>query len=87
MIDILKEIKNLQINKATQDLDIPTKLIKNNSDLFVDLIFTSLNGSIAQSTFPSLLKLANITPVHKKTRKHQKIIMGQLVYYQIFQNI
>ena len=87
MIDILKEIKNLQINKATQDLDIPTKLIKNNSDLFVDLILTSLNGSIAQSTFPSLLKLANIIPVHKKTRKHQKIIMGQLVYYQIFQNI
>ena len=87
MIDILKEIKNLQINKATQDLDIPTKLIKNNSDLFVDLILTSLNGSIAQSTFPSLLKLANIIPVHKKTRKHQKIIMGQLVHYQIFQNI
>ena len=87
MIDILKEIKNLQINKATQDLDIPTKLIKNNSDLFVDLILTSLNGSIAQSTFPSLLKLANIIPLHKKTRKHQKIIMGQLVYYQIFQNI
>ena len=85
MIDILREIKNLQINKATQDLDIPTKLIKDNSDLFVDLIFTNLNGSIAQSTF--LLKLANITPVHKKTRKHQKIIMGQLVYYQIFQNI
>ena len=35
---ILKEIKNLQLNKATQDPDIPTKLIKNNSDLFVDFI-------------------------------------------------
>ena len=62
--DILKEIKNFQINKATQDSDIPTKLIKNNLDLFVDFIFTNLNDSIAQSTFPSLLKLANITPVH-----------------------
>ena len=28
--DILREIKNLQTNKATQDSDIPTKLIKNN---------------------------------------------------------
>ena len=31
--DILKETKNLQINKVTQDSDIPTKLIKNNFNL------------------------------------------------------
>ena len=47
-------MKNLQINKATQDSDIPAKLIKSNSDLFVDFIFTNLNDSIAQSTFPFL---------------------------------
>ena len=84
--DILKEIKNLQINKATQDSDIPNNFIKNNSDLFVDSIFTNLNDSIALSTFHSLLKLANITPVHKKTLKHQKNIIVQLVCYQIFSN-
>ena len=28
--DILKEIKNLKANKATQNTDIPTKLIKKN---------------------------------------------------------
>ena len=60
---ILKEIKNLQIKKAPQDSDIPTKLIKNNSDLFVYFIFANLNDFIAQTTFPFLLKLANITPV------------------------
>ena len=54
------------MNKATQDSDIPTKLIKNNSDLLADFIFTNINDSIAQSTFPSLLKVANVTPVHKK---------------------
>ena len=43
---ILKEIKILQINKATQDSDIPIKHIKSNSDLFVDFIFTNLNDSI-----------------------------------------
>ena len=68
----LKEIKNFPINKAMQDSDIPTKLIKNKSDLFVDFIFTNLNDSIAQSTFPSLLKLTNVTPVHKKDSKTSK---------------
>ena len=70
--NVLKETKYLQINEATQDSDISTKLVKNNSDLFVDFIFTNLNDSIAQSTFSSLLKRENINPVHKKTRKHRK---------------
>ena len=84
-IYIFKEIENFQGNKTTQDSDIPTKLIKNNLDLFVDFIFANLNVSLAQSTFPSLLNLANITPVHKKTRNHQKIIISQLESYQILQ--
>ena len=32
--EILKEINNLNINKATQKTDIPTKIIKENSDIF-----------------------------------------------------
>ena len=70
--DILKEIKNLKSNKATQNTDIPTKLIKENSDIFADFIFENLNDSISQSVFPSALKLANITPVHKKDSKSKK---------------
>ena len=54
--DILNKIKNVQVNKATQNSDIPTKLIKNNSDLFVDFIFNNLNDSIAQSEFPGTFK-------------------------------
>ena len=54
--DILNKIKNFQVNKATQNSDIPTKLIKNNSDLFVDFIFNNLNDSIAQSEFPGTFK-------------------------------
>ena len=83
--DILKEIKNLKANKATQNTDIPTKLIKENSDIFVDFIFENLNDSISQSVFPSALKLANITPVQKKDSKSKKkIITGPSVSYQIF---
>ena len=68
----LKEIKNLQINTGTQDSDIPTKLINYNLDLLVNFIFTNVNDSIAESTFPSLLKRANITPAHKKDSKTLK---------------
>ena len=51
--DILKEIKNFKANKATQNTDIPTKLIKENSDIFADFIFENLNDSISQSVVPS----------------------------------
>ena len=69
--DILKEIKNLKANKATQN-DIPTNVIKENSDIFADFTFENLNDSISQSVFPSALKQANITPVHKKDSKIKK---------------
>ena len=83
-VDILKEIKMLQSNKATQNTDIPTKLIKDNADIFAEFIFISLNKCIEQSVFPSKLKLANITPVHKKTQKAQKKITDLSVFCQIF---
>ena len=70
--DILKQIKNLKANKATQNTDIPTKFIKENSDIFADFIFENLNDSISHLVFPSPLKLANITPVHKKDSKSKK---------------
>ena len=63
-VDILREIKMLQSNKATQNTHIPTKLIKDNANIFAEFIFISLNRCIKQSVFPSKLKLVNITPVH-----------------------
>ena len=70
--DILKEISNLKVNKATQGTDIPTKIIKENSDIFGEFILSNINSCIDQSTFPSSLKLANIIPVHKKDSKSLK---------------
>ena len=63
-VDILKEIKMLQSNKATQNTDIPTKLIKDDANIFAEFVFIGLNKCIEQSVFPSKFKLANITPVH-----------------------
>ena len=62
----------LQSNEATQNTDNPTKLIKDNADIFAEFIFISLNKCIEQSVFPSKLKLANITPAHKKNSKSSK---------------
>ena len=74
----------LQSNKATQNTNIPTKLIKDNAYIFAEFIFISLNKWIEQSVFPSKLKLANITPVHKKTQKVQKKITALSILCQIF---
>ena len=71
-VNVLKEIEILQSNKATQNTDIPTKLIEDNADIFVGFISISLNKCIEQSFFPSNLKLANITSVHKKISKSSK---------------
>ena len=70
--DILKEIKNLKANEATQNTGIPIKLIEENLDIFADFIIENQNDSISQSVFPSALKLANIIPVHKKDSKSKK---------------
>ena len=62
----------LQWNNVTQNTDMPTKLIKDNVDIFVELVFTSFNKCIEQFVFPSKLKLANTAPVHKKNSKSSK---------------
>ena len=60
---------SLDISKATGPYSIPTKvlkLIKNNiSDQLADLF----NLSFTTGSFPTLLKTANVIPIHKKESK------------------
>ena len=70
--EIMKELNNLDTNKAIQNTDIPTKLIKENSDIFANFIFENLNNCISHSIFPTSMKNAIITPVHKKGPKTSK---------------
>ena len=70
--EILKELNNLNINKATQNTDIPTKIVKENFGIFGDFLFTNLNCCIKTSVYPSLLKREDIPPVHKKDSKSAK---------------
>ena len=70
--EIQKEIHNLNSNKASQHSDIPTKIIKSNSDIFSDFLYKSINSSIKSSLFLSCLKTADITPIYKKGKRDLK---------------
>ena len=41
--DIKKEILNLDVSKASQDSDIPTKIIKVNADIFAEVLYNVCN--------------------------------------------
>ena len=46
-----KEILNLNNKKASQNSDIPTKIIKKNSDIFGKVLCSFINDSIKSFTF------------------------------------
>ena len=69
---IIKEIRKLNKNKASQDSDIPVSIMIDNADIFGDLIHQSVKNSLLTSHFPNFLKLGDITPLHKKGRKDDK---------------
>ena len=70
--DIEKDILNLSVAKASQDSDIPTKIIKKNSDIFSDILFKEFNKSLEICKYPFCMKMANVTPVYKKGNSSYK---------------
>ena len=71
LASIKKEIHNLKINKASQSLNIPTKIIKKNVDIFA--LWKDISSSTKSFTFPACLKSADVIPLNKKGKKRQKI--------------
>ena len=53
---VLKEIRSLSITKASQDTDVPLKILKENADYFAEFICIQFNKSISSSKFPSSFK-------------------------------
>ena len=70
--DIEKEVLNLNGNDASQNSDMRTKVIKENSDTFSSFLCNTFNSLIKTSKFPQSLKLADITPLYKKGKNDQK---------------
>ena len=69
---MFQEIVCLHASKACQDTNVPTKIIKENADIFIDFIYLSINASINNGDFPSFLRVANVIPVFKKDCKNSK---------------
>ena len=66
---ISKIINNLDTSKATQQGDIPTKIIKDNEDIFSYFISASFNNAVSKGVFPDELKHADIKPIYKNLSK------------------
>ena len=66
------EISLLKLNKASQYSVIPTKIIKENSYIISNFIYGSIKNYIKHSIFPSCLKHADVTPLHKECSKSLK---------------
>ena len=62
----------MDISKASQLLDIPTKIIKQNADIFSEFFFVSISHSINNTNFPEQLKWADVKPVFKKNSRTEE---------------
>ena len=69
---IFKEIVSLDTKKATHSNDLPTKIVKANADLFSVFVSNAFNESVISCKFLFVLKLADVTPVHKKKSRLEK---------------
>ena len=69
---IEKLITNLNIRKAVQSNDIPTKLVKEFGYLFSKYIATSINRCITGGTFVNAFKKAEVWPIYKKDGRTEK---------------
>ena len=69
---ISKIINNLDTSKATQQGDIPTKIIKDIKDLFSYFISASFNNTVNKGVFPDELKHVDVKPIYKKESRNEK---------------
>ena len=60
-------------SKASQESDIPTKITKQNVDIFTEHLFHESEKSLFEKfEYISLFKFADITPVHRKSSRFEK---------------
>ena len=82
--DVLKKVKKLNTSKASQQSDIPTKILRENSEFFTRFFNSNINQCLEVDIFPSDLKTADVTPAYKKNLNILKIITDQSVYFLIY---
>ena len=70
--DVLRKIRYLDPSKSSQQTDIPTKILKYNSEHFAGYFHENINFCFESSCLPSDLKVADVTPAYKKKSKNSK---------------
>ena len=70
--ETIKEVNNLKIRKVSQKTDIPIRNIKENIDIVSFFLYHNFNNSLSCFTFPTAMKYAEVTPIHKKDDKTDK---------------
>ena len=69
--DTVNELNKLKNKKASQKTDIP-KVVKENVDITSHFLYHDFNNSLSCCTFPTGMKYADVTPIHKKADKTDK---------------
>ena len=81
--DVKKEIRRLDPRKATQNTDIPVRILKQNFDIFGNYICDFFNECVDKGVLPSILKNAILHLFLKKVLEDQKTITDRFVYFQL----
>ena len=85
---ILAEFHNIHNKKACQKSDIPVKIIKDNIDIFSEIIFHNFSNSIFDATFPSEFKNADVMESFlSNTQQRTKINNGFSRYSEIIYGV
>ena len=69
-VDILREIKNLALNKAPGPDDIGAKLLKLDPDVFLYPLRLIYNRALENGQYPNEMKLAKVIAIYKKGIMH-----------------
>ena len=78
---IFKEI----LSVATHSNDVPTKIVKANTDLLSIFVSNAFNESVISCKFQSVLKLADLNQSIRKNQGLKKLTIKQTVYYLTIQ--
>ena len=70
--ETIKEVNKLSSKKASQTLDIPAKIVKENKDLISYFLYNNFHNALSSLQYPNGLKYADVTPVVKKDDKSDK---------------
>ena len=85
--DILKKTKNLDTVKASQESDIPTKILKTNCEFLAQYFCENINYCICNSILPSNLKSTEVTPACQKNSKNSRKLSTNKHFVKRFQYI